>query len=257
MITFFAILILALAYGSHANTDRGQLCPWIQRTASTTVRHGFGAGNFEVFTFAGVTGQVISISVRRTSASMDPMFFLWAPNGATLAFQDDDVDDPFGGPFADPQLNGFVLPQTGTYSIAVADFLGLSTGPLGFTIFLTGSTLCCTGNSRCLGPNTYAHCINNNGTYSYYPTQSCQPGLVCCPSGDDIYCVRPAECPSPLASCSTIGNQKCLSQTTYTTCAESIRGFTAYGVAQACQPGLVCCPDGHNVRCVRPSECPL
>lgn len=75
------------------STDHGTLCPGVTRTVSTTVRHGFKQipQNYELFTFEGLAGQVISIVVNRTAAPMDPVMVLWSPTGSILAIRDDDV----------------------------------------------------------------------------------------------------------------------------------------------------------------------
>eukprot|EP01127_Copromyxa_protea_P000121 TRINITY_DN10122_c0_g1_i1.p1 TRINITY_DN10122_c0_g1~~TRINITY_DN10122_c0_g1_i1.p1 ORF type:complete len:867 (+),score=100.64 TRINITY_DN10122_c0_g1_i1:224-2602(+) len=113
------------------------------------------------------------------------------------------------------------------------------------------------GNQKCLSPNTFSTCAEAiTGFTAFGVTQQCQEGLVCCPSGKNIYCVRPEECPEK-SDCHKTGAQKCLTNTSYSTCAASIRGFPAFGVEQPCQEGLVCCPDGDHVYCVRPEECPL
>lgn len=103
-----------------------------------------------------------------------------------------------------------------------------------------------------MSSNTYARCDN----HWQQPVQTCQAGLICCQAGENVYCVRPHECPS-CATCVKEGNQKCVSDTTYATCDDAINGVLYYQAPQSCQPGLVCCPSGDHVYCVRPNECPL
>src|SRR5690606_28195450 len=99
--------------------------------------------SWHLWTFEAIAGDFINISVSRTSAVLDPVssaFFgnangaAFAPAGTFIldevaiqnaipglvfaAEGDDDVDDPFGGPFADPNYS-FVAANTGTYSVFV------------------------------------------------------------------------------------------------------------------------------------------
>lgn len=109
------------------------------------------------YTFSGHAGDVITITVTRTNCAMDPAFslFFGATNdysavthldGGTnlqfLEFHDDEVAVPAyctGTCFnwADPSLQNYVLPYTGTYTLAVCDYQSCSNaGPLSYTLSL-------------------------------------------------------------------------------------------------------------------------
>eukprot|EP01127_Copromyxa_protea_P021856 TRINITY_DN7630_c0_g1_i1.p1 TRINITY_DN7630_c0_g1~~TRINITY_DN7630_c0_g1_i1.p1 ORF type:complete len:165 (+),score=14.13 TRINITY_DN7630_c0_g1_i1:278-772(+) len=144
---FFTILAMLL-FKASGSTNHGQLCPSVVRTIQIN-HHTPLSENFELFSFVGAAGHVISLSVERTTAAMDPIMYLWGPSGVVLAIQDDDVDDNFDGPFGDPRLSNFILPTSGTFLVGVANSNALPTGKLEFAILLTGSTPCCTGGSKC------------------------------------------------------------------------------------------------------------
>lgn len=137
-----AILLLASVSLSFADVDHGTLCPGAMKTVVPSVLSGavIKPPVWEVFTFAGLAGQVIDIAVRRTKPAMDPVMLLIGPSGKELARQDDDVEDCCGGPFGDPQLSNFMLPETGVYKIQVAGNLDSLTGDREFTILLQGAS---------------------------------------------------------------------------------------------------------------------
>lgn len=137
-----AILLLCSSLTlSLADVDHGILCPGVKQTVVPAVRSGaiIKPPVWEVFSFAGQAGQVIDIAVRRTKPAMDPIMFLYSPSDVLLAMQDDNVDDCCGGPFGDPQLSNFMLPETGLYRIQVAGNLDSLTGDREFTILLQGT----------------------------------------------------------------------------------------------------------------------
>lgn len=251
------LTLLAFTWLSYANTYHGQICPNVIVSSSTTIRRGYllSPRNFEFFSFAGVIGNTITISIRRTARAMDPTMELWSPAGVLYARADDEFSDPFGGPFGDPELAPTLLNETGTWVIAVADFAGQPTGPLQFTVVVRGSSVCCsTTSTRCLSDKLYASCDAGRPLGA---NLTCPQDQVCCPSGNNVYCVRPNECPynNPNDACITVGEQRCVSSgSSYQTCATNIQGGTFFGVKQNCQPGYECCRSGINIYCVLPGQ---
>jgi len=49
-------------------------------------------------------------------------------------------------------------------------------------------------NSMCVDYNVFAACLHSGNIHTLGVNQTCQATLVCCPSGNDIYCVRVGEC---------------------------------------------------------------
>lgn len=98
--------------------------------------------------FSGHAGDIITLTANRLSADLDPAFYVYfgiQTDTSTLpgfiAFGDDEIPElpGFEGPFADPQLSGFILPFTGFYTVAVWDFLSGSAGPHAYQIQLRGN----------------------------------------------------------------------------------------------------------------------
>lgn len=90
-------------------------------------------------------GDVVTVTVNRMAAALDPAFYLYAGMPAdtdalppVLFSADDDIPEPPGleGPFSDPQMLDFIIPSTGTYTVAVWDFLSAEPGPLPYSITL-------------------------------------------------------------------------------------------------------------------------
>lgn len=124
-----------------------------------------GISNFDspatwrVYTFDANAGDNILIRVSRLAAQVDPIAYAHEGNliGADLipgvdhaddlsaygltymAYGDDSVDDPFGGPFGDP-LFGFVAPATDTYTV-IAHMYGDYPGDLPYEVQVSGSTV--------------------------------------------------------------------------------------------------------------------
>ena len=115
-------------------------------------------GLWDYWYFYGAAGDVLTIEVHRLTSAMDPAFTLFlgttddsdglSPTGSTnpnmtyLAFGDDDIGVPHGvgGRFADPGLSGFALSNTGYYTLAVYDFIGLGPAPATYEIHVDGLT---------------------------------------------------------------------------------------------------------------------
>jgi hypothetical protein len=104
---------------------------------------------------------------------------------------------------------------------------------------------CTIGHMKCLSSNTYSTCAAYTGQPAYGPTQTCAAGHTCQTSGNYIYCVPPPAAPGPC----TVGNMKCLSPTTYTTCA-LYTGSPAFGPTQTCGAGTSCHATGNVIYCL-------
>lgn len=104
--------------------------------------------NWDFWTFEGTAGESERFTVRRLSEALDPALGIWfgteadtdsytslfddSLNTMQVAFADDEINTP--GPFGDPTVR-FTLPETGTYTVAVASFISdPSDEPLGYTL---------------------------------------------------------------------------------------------------------------------------
>jgi hypothetical protein len=112
---------------------------------------------FDYWTFDGTAGVTINLRADRLEFEPDLIMSLFFGHAVdTTEFDDlstssfhtwlvtsDDVNnDPFGGPYADPEFQ-FILPSTGTYTILVAEHTAdaSSPGPFGYTISLTDASV--------------------------------------------------------------------------------------------------------------------
>lgn len=100
---------------------------------------------WDYYEFSGQAGDQITVLVQRTSPGMDPYAEIrmgllddsdnWYGLGLVAA-GDDNVEDPFGSCNNDPFLT-ITLPETGTYTLGVADFVSCGS-PLKYQIVTTG-----------------------------------------------------------------------------------------------------------------------
>jgi len=114
----------------------------------------YDAAQWTYYKFYGEAGDVISITVNRTTCDMDAGFMLYSGVGTTtddltffsgnteleyIAFQDDNFSQVVGcGPFSDPTLTDYQLTTTGWYTVAVFDVLGSYGGTYTYDLVLTG-----------------------------------------------------------------------------------------------------------------------
>lgn len=73
---------------------------------------------FDLYTFEGEAGDVVTISMVATAGRLDTVLFLLDPNGFQIA----DNDDAVVGESTDSLISEFVLPQDGTYTIIATHF---------------------------------------------------------------------------------------------------------------------------------------
>lgn len=158
-----ASLLMALAGAAHADV----IAPMADLTDGTVHVGNFvsGVDNFtepsawRVYTFQANAGDNITIRVTRLTAMVDPIAFahqgdltgMDVPVGlyfadelddfglTFVAYGDDSVDDPLGGPFGDPLFN-FAAPATDTYTV-ITHMYGNYEGNPGYEIQVTGSTV--------------------------------------------------------------------------------------------------------------------
>ncbi len=111
--------------------------------------------DWDWYRFYAEAGNVVTVTVRRTTAGIDPASSAYlglpadtnpmttvfdTPAGATLMGQGDDNLPPnVPGPFGDPEYV-FVAPSDGHYSVVVANFLGLFNDPGNYNITVRGIT---------------------------------------------------------------------------------------------------------------------
>lgn len=105
--------------------------------------------------FSGEAGDVVTIQVDRVSCDMDPFFSLYSGTYEDtdnlpfqIAFGDDELPPACSaGCFAyrDPLESGFVLPSTGSYTLAVGDYIACagSTGPYTYSLIFTSDDVDC------------------------------------------------------------------------------------------------------------------
>ena len=89
--------------------------------------------NFDVYSFAGSPGEIVTISMSATTPTLDTSLFLIGPSGLELAANDD------GDPFAlglnarktDSVINSYILPENGPYLIIATRYGNQYGGSLG------------------------------------------------------------------------------------------------------------------------------
>ena len=126
----FATLTLVLSTAANAALihDTGSLTEDV-----TSVRTGHiddFPRDFDGWTFSGVIGDLVTITVNRLSPEFDPYFELYegdvtgleSNDISSIAFADDDIPEFLGydGWFSDPQIVNFELTSTGMFTVAVA-----------------------------------------------------------------------------------------------------------------------------------------
>ncbi|MEJ2199756.1 MAG: PEP-CTERM sorting domain-containing protein [Desulfuromonadaceae bacterium] len=149
---FFALLLCGVVAGGFASsanavaiTYEGELFDGI--TAYGSISDPFETGSDWWF-FHADAGDVITLTVNRLDANLDPAFYLYLgmqSDTSTLPAYSAEADDEivelpgYEGPFADPQLSGFAISATGIYSVAVWDFASGTVGPFDYQIQLDGA----------------------------------------------------------------------------------------------------------------------
>jgi uncharacterized protein YfaP (DUF2135 family) len=110
---------LTLAYGGQQN---GAITP---------------QNKFDVYTFSGTAGDVVTIEMRRVNGSLDTLLYLIDPDG----FEVQQNDDAAPGEVTDSIIREFSLPADGTYTIIATHFgtiYGGTTGAYSLTLNQVG-----------------------------------------------------------------------------------------------------------------------
>ena len=131
-------------------TYEGQLCPGVAQSGAAVYRGYSDLNDADFWYFTANAGDVVTIQVDRVSCEMDPVFLLYEGSGdttsLTLLTGADDNNGQACAPacfsYADPLVSGYALPSTGTYTIAVWDFIGGSctSGPQAYSIVMSGNS---------------------------------------------------------------------------------------------------------------------
>lgn len=97
---------------------------------------------YDVYTFEGTAGQVVTIGMAANSQTLDTKLLLVGPTGA-LAAQNDDIDAALltdNQRRTDSLINAFSLPQTGTYTIIATRYAFVYGGTIGgYTLSVVGT----------------------------------------------------------------------------------------------------------------------
>lgn len=128
----------------------GQLCPDAVNFGEAVYRGFSNLNNADFWYFNGSAGDVVSIQVDRVSCEMDPVMRLYLGSGDTSSLSyltgADDNNGQACAPacysFADPKINGYVLPVTAVYTVAIWDFAGgfCTSGPQAYSVVVTGNS---------------------------------------------------------------------------------------------------------------------
>ncbi|PJF23045.1 MAG: hypothetical protein CUN56_02885 [Phototrophicales bacterium] len=78
------------------------------------------------YPFSARAGDVISVTLRDTSGTLDPILTLVDANGQVIAQNDDHAGDDLTLNVFDSKLHQVILPHTNEYTLIVRDFLGMS-----------------------------------------------------------------------------------------------------------------------------------
>lgn len=135
-----------------AITYSGELCEDVISATHSTLNSYNQSEFWDYYSFEGTAGDVVSISVDRTSPGFDAgssLFFgttndnsgvSWYNGGANMTHlvgRDDDQCNIGCDCWEDPLISGYSLPSTGTYTFAVFDVLGCGQ-PFNYTITTSG-----------------------------------------------------------------------------------------------------------------------
>jgi len=88
---------------------------------------------FDVYTFDGVTGESVTVSMAASSQTLDTKLFLISPSGIEIAENDDGNPDLLGavGRTTDSILNQIILPENGPYTVIATRFGTVYGGTIG------------------------------------------------------------------------------------------------------------------------------
>ena len=154
------VALCAASLGAHAAPIiyEGALTNGVTAFGDVPLNSHSNAANWDYWTFSGVAGDVVTITLDRTSNQMDPGVLLYSGLGADsagltfggsnstdtlltfLARDDDGGSDVPPGPFENSLIANFLLTTTGTYTVAALDVLGVGNGPWTYGLTVRGFT---------------------------------------------------------------------------------------------------------------------
>lgn len=99
----------------------------IDSTDDATIITGMiPAGTPYHYTFSAAADDTITVTLRDTSGTLDPILTLMDADGEIIAQNDDHAGDDLTLNAFDSQLRNTILPNAGEYTLIVRDFLGMS-----------------------------------------------------------------------------------------------------------------------------------
>ena len=112
------------------------------------------ASETDFWNFYGISGDVVDILGLRLDTDLDPAFTLysgvttadetefnpWGDFGGMtyLTYADDEISNT--GPYGDPFLDDYVLPNTGLYTVAIGGYYSDGVGPYDYELTITGNS---------------------------------------------------------------------------------------------------------------------
>lgn len=152
-----AFLVSGQAYAGSITYSDGPLASGVtvagvNTQAADSARNPVGA---EYYSFLATAGDFVTVDGDRGVGAYDMSFWVFSGlyfdtdafgpsfdsgDAGFIAFGDDQTTPPILGPFGDP-LVSFVALATGSYTIAVTNFLSSDVPPNPFTLTVTGNTV--------------------------------------------------------------------------------------------------------------------
>lgn len=86
---------------------------------------------FDVYSFQGIAGQRVTISMASTSPTLDTKLFLIAPSGIQVAENDDSGAGSITGRRSDALIGNYVLAETGEYKVIATRYATVYGGTIG------------------------------------------------------------------------------------------------------------------------------
>ncbi|MES9938894.1 MAG: PEP-CTERM sorting domain-containing protein [Sedimenticola sp.] len=108
----------------------GALTQDVTETGSISEPNGPTTNDY--WSFSATVGDLITLTVNRLTAALDPAFYIYAGThsdsdtlGSSLTGADDNIAEfpGYEGPYSDPQIVNWVAPNTGDYTVEVWSFL--------------------------------------------------------------------------------------------------------------------------------------
>ena len=131
----------------------GQLCPGELASGEVSIGSVFNPSEGDFWLFSADAGDVLTFQVNRTDCNSDPRLDAWLGQGSEtddlfyLGFLDDEADPacvPDCFAYGDPYLDGFVVPFSGYWTIAITEwgFASCVEGPMTYDIIISGQNTC-------------------------------------------------------------------------------------------------------------------